>query len=208
MPDVGCAVLAAGAGTRFGPPGAKLMARVSRKPLLQHAIDAACASDASSCTLIVGAAADRVVASVETRRVAVLVNVAWAGGLSTSIAAAVAAHAGDDACILMLGDQPGVRTQDLNALIVAHARYPRRIIALRRGKVWGAPVLFPASDFRALTALAGDAGAKRYAAGQAKRLSFVEASSEDAFADLDVPGDLRSLTAPKSRRTRRSRARR
>ena len=205
---VGCAVLAAGAGVRFGSPGAKLVAAYGGKPLVQHAVDAACASNAATVTIVVGAGADLVLSSVDTRRAAVVRNDAWSNGIASSIAAALAASGEMDACILMLGDQPHVTSGDLNALIDAHGRAPRAIVALKRARVWGAPVLYPREDFTALMRLRGDAGAKRYALEQTKRLSFVPALRADAFADVDAPSDLKRPAKRRIHGTRRSRARR
>jgi molybdenum cofactor cytidylyltransferase len=195
---VGCAVLAAGAGVRFGRPGEKLLAAVFEKPLLQHAIDASCASLASSCSVILGAASEDVLVRIDFRRAAVFVNAGWEEGQASSIRLAIAAHDRDDACILMLGDQPHVTQTDLNALVEEHVLHPKSIVALRSGHVWGAPVLFPARDYPALLRLRGDRGAKRFAQSQKARLRFVTSLRADAFVDVDAPRD---LTLPLARRT-------
>ena len=187
---VGCAILAAGAGTRFGLRGEKLVAEVSKKPLLQYPIDAACASGAGTCSLIVGAGFDRVLPYVDPRRSSVFVNTHWADGLAATVALAARIHAADDACIFVLGDQPRISARDLDALISAHARDRRAIVALISKSIWGAPVLFPASDYRHLLRLQGDLGAKGYAQTQMPRMKFVEASRADAFADVDTRKDL------------------
>lgn len=205
---IGCAVLAAGAGTRFGSATSKLVAQLAEKPLVQCAIDAACGSAATRCSLILGADAQTVLDCVDARRAAVYYNEAWHRGLSSTIRAALEAHAADDACILMLGDAPHVGARDLDALIDAWLDSKSGIIALRRGKVWGAPILFPRSDFTALRKLTGDKGAKGYAQAHLKRVTFVDAASPLAFADIDLKSDLKRLNADESRRTRRSRSRR
>ena len=205
---IGCAVLAAGSGTRFGAPGSKLVARLRDRPLVQYAIDAACGSAATRCSLILGADAQTVLDGVDARRAAVYYNEAWQCGLSSTIRAALEAHAADDACILMLGDAPHVGARDLNALIDAWLHGKSGIIALRRSKVWGAPILFPRGDFIALRKLTGDKGAKGYAQAHLKRVAFVDAASPLAFADIDRQTDLKRLNADESRRTRRSRSRR
>lgn len=205
---VACAVLAAGAGTRFGAPGDKLLSTFDGKPLVQHAIDAACASSACTVTLVLGAAFERVLSLVDLRRSAVVVNPGWEEGIASSIRTALALRAGDDACILMLGDQPHVAAGDLDAMIAAHGHEPRAIVALRRDRVWGAPVLFPAPDFPLISRLKGDSGAKRYAGKQTKRLVFVRAGREDAFADVDSRGDVMPPDERRSLRIRRSPARR
>lgn len=208
MRDVGCAVLAAGAGVRFGAPGDKLVVSYLGRPLLQHAIDAACASSALTCSVIVGAAVDKVCSRIDAGRASVFVNAGWKEGLAAAIRSAIHVHAHASACILMLGDQPNVRPADIDALIATHGRHPRSIVALRCGAVWGAPILFPASDFARLSTLRGDAGAKAFVKMQSGRVLFVEAASEQAFADVDEPADLTLPNERRTHRTRRSRVRR
>ena len=205
---IGCAVLAAGPGTRFGAAGSKLVAPLRDRPLVQFAIDAACGSAATRCSLIIGADAQTVLDTVDARRAAVYYNEAWQRGLSSTIRAALDAHAADNACILMLADTPHVGARDLNALIDAWLDDMSGIIALRRGKVWGAPMLFPRRDFAAVRKLTGDKGAKGYARAHIERVTFVDATSPLAFADVDLRSDLKRLSADGSRRTRRSRSHR
>jgi molybdenum cofactor cytidylyltransferase len=193
---------------RFGEPGAKLCARVAGKPLVQHAVDAMCSSAATTCDLLLGAGAQRVLAAVDMRRAAARINDDWAGGLSSTIRLAVASHADADACVLMLGDAPYVRAADIDALIAAWRAAPSSIVALRSGGVWGVPVIFPRALFGALGHLTGDAGAKMLAARERRRLRFVDAQDRRAFADVDRSSDIKRRSAPRSRGTRRSRARR
>jgi molybdenum cofactor cytidylyltransferase len=198
-PRIGCAILAAGAGKRFGAPGDKLVATLGGKALVQHSIDAACASGASAVTLVLGAASERVLSIVDARRAAAVVNAGWVEGIASSIRTALALRAGDDACILMLGDQPHVEAGDLNAMIAAYLHRPNAIVALRRDRIWGAPVLFPASDFPIVSRLRGDAGAKRYALEQPQRLVFVRAARADAFADVDSRSDVKPQDGRRTR---------
>src|SRR5215471_6320543 len=151
--SIGCSVLAAGAGSRFGKPGEKLVAMTMGKPLAQHAIDAAAASIALRCSLIVGAGADRVLAAVDARRLAVYTNDRWETGIASSIATAVMTHAQDDAFVLVLADAPLVSTTDIDALIAAWLQRPDRPAALRSGSVWGSPAIFPRSTYAALVSL-------------------------------------------------------
>ena len=191
---IGCAVLAAGAGSRFGAPGDKLVAMTAGKPLAQHAIDAASASRASCCSLIVGAAADRVLAAVDLRRLAVYANDRWATGIGSSIALAAATHAKDDAFVLMLADSPLVGVADIDALIAAWLDKQDRPAALRSGAVWGSPAIFPRSMYPELARLSGDRGAKGKVLKR-DRVTLVAASATSAFADVDRRSDLSRLSA-------------
>jgi molybdenum cofactor cytidylyltransferase len=198
-------VLAAGSGSRFG--GRKLLAPLAGRPLLQRAIDAACGSRALLCALVLGADANDILDCVDTRRCAIVRNEDWREGIAASVRAGSRFAAESDSCIFMLGDQPFVSSDDIDALLQCSADlcsadlcsadlYGRpSIVALRAGGTWGAPVLFPRRDFAALARLRGDAGAKGYAETQPKRLRFVTAQDPRAFRDVDSPSDLRDLEA-------------
>lgn len=194
-------ILAAGGGSRFG--GQKLVAQFLGRPLLQHAIDAACCSRALACVLVVGAAPEAILDCVDTRRCAVVLNDGWREGIASSIRTGLAAAGDTDACCFVLGDQPFVTTEDLDAQFErgtgdrprADLRGRMPIVALRSRRVWGAPILFPRQDFGALGRLAGDGGAKRYAESQLARVRFVQAHDPRAFNDIDSLADLTTVAS-------------
>jgi molybdenum cofactor cytidylyltransferase len=197
-------LLAAGSGSRFG--GRKLLAPFSGRPLIQRAIDAACASRVLSCVLVLGDVADAIMDCTDTRRCAIVHNEHWREGIAASIRTGLRFSAESDACVFMLADQPFVSSHDIDALLHCSADlcsadlYGRPssrppIVALRAGKTWGAPVLFPRHDYGALARLKGDVGAKVYARTQTRRLRFVTARNPRAFRDVDSPSDLHSLEA-------------
>ena len=153
-PRVGCVVLAAGQSHRFGTGDSKLLLPVAGKSLVQHAIDAAAQSLASSCTLVVGAHAEEILQSVDSRRCAVVDNPDWREGIASSLRAGLAQHLDDDACIFMVADQPFVNAVDLDQLIRRFMERRTSMVALRSNDVWGSPMLFPQSDFHRAAAAA------------------------------------------------------
>lgn len=194
IPRVGCVVLAAGASTRFDGKHSKLLANVGGKALVQHAIDAACASRALTCTLVLGAQSGAVLEGIQTRRCAVVENRHWSDGIASSIRCGLQSHAADEACIILVADQPFVGPRDVDALIEAHVARPSTIVALRAGRVWGTPALFVHRDFAKLRALRGDRGAKAYIKTHSARLVLVDALDARAFSDIDRKSDLAALT--------------
>jgi molybdenum cofactor cytidylyltransferase len=200
--SVAVVILAAGAGERFG--GDKLISLLNGRVLAQRAIDAASSSRAIACFLVVGANAETLLADADPRRCAIVTNAKWRDGMASSVRTGVAAAAFFDACIIMLGDQPNVTLEDINALIQEYEAHPACIVALRSGNLWGAPVAYPRRDYPALAKLKGDAGAKSYAATQRTRLRFVRAADARAFEDVDTKADLvrANLSSGKPRRPR------
>ena len=189
-------VLAAGSSERFG--GTKLIAPFLGRALLQRAVDAACESRALVCALVLGANADEVLERVDSRRCTIVRNASWQEGIASSIRAGLRIPdeaTSCEACIFLLGDQPFVSSLDINALLSTadvSGRHP--IVALRAGKTWGAPVLFPRRDFAALSSLRGDTGAKGYAQSQLRRVRFVSARDRRAFHDVDFRADIPALS--------------
>ena len=188
--SAGCVILAAGASTRFRNAN-KLLANFGGKPLVQHAIDAACASRAVYCAIVVGADREAIVTETDTRRCSVIENEGWREGIASSIRCALRYRSDDDATIFLVGDEPFVTAGDIDALIGEHDKNPNAIVALRAGEVWGTPVLFPRTDYPALLKLRGDRGAKTFAKRQMKCARFVSAADSRAFTEIDTEADLR-----------------
>jgi CTP:molybdopterin cytidylyltransferase MocA len=124
--------------------------------------------------------------------------------MASSIRCGLRAHADDDACVMLTGDQPFVTSADIDRLIDVWecARASAPIVALRAGDTWGVPILFSRRDFAKISSLEGDAGAKRYAAQQPQRLIRVDACDLNAFSDVDTSDDLRRLNELEIPRTR------
>ena len=102
-------VLAAGGGTRFAGDGHKLLAQRDARTVVEHAVSAAHA--ALGDVLVVTGAVQLPDAVVAMPGVRLVHNPDWAAGQATSLAAAVAAVAGDetiDALVVGLGDQPDI----------------------------------------------------------------------------------------------------
>jgi molybdenum cofactor cytidylyltransferase len=204
--------MAAGGSRRLGAHTNKLLLEFRGRPLLQHAIDAASKSQSMSCTLVVGAGIREVLDSVDVRRCAVVENPNWREGIASSIRAGLTQHRDDEACVFLVADQPFIGVQDIDRLLADHQIARDAIVALEACDVWGTPMLFPARDFKALSNLRGDSGAKRYADRHHKRLRFVAALSNEAFADVDTLEDyerlIGAISGSENLKTRRFRAQR
>jgi molybdenum cofactor cytidylyltransferase len=184
---IGCAVLAAGAGRRFG--GAKQLAPLGGQPLLRRAVAAACASACPRVAVVLGARAGTVAAAIAGLAVDRVDNHAWAEGMASSVRAAVewAIERGCDGLLLAVADQPSLSAAHLDALIVASAGGARIAASGYRG-VLGVPALFPRARYPALRALRGDTGARALLREGA--WPVIEVPWEAGGADVDRGGDL------------------
>ncbi len=190
---VAVVVLAAGASRRLGQP--KQLLRYRDTTLLGHAVRVAGASSLGPVTVVLGADAGRVAGALEGSDAERLVFDGWAGGMGSTIAAAVAriAGAGAEAVLLMTCDQPHVDAAHLRAL--AAARSARRPIAASRyADVLGIPAIFPRECFAELQLLSGDRGARPVI--ERHRSWVSEVACPGGALDVDTAADVERLVPP------------
>jgi molybdenum cofactor cytidylyltransferase len=189
-PGLAALVLAAGGGARFGGP--KQLARYGGRPLVARAAAAAVSVCGAGTVVVTGAEAVAVAGALSSLPVTITHNPAWESGLSTSIAAGLAAVPAQAAALLvLLCDQPLVDAADLDALVGAARGFPGRVIAAHYGEVTGVPAIFPKEAWPALRALRGDHGARSLIAS----LDPVTVEMPHAAFDIDTPADLARLPA-------------
>ena len=188
-------VLAAGAATRFGSP--KQLARIDDQPLLRIVLNRAIEVSGSGVSLVLGAHAAQIAPLSGKSPVAVLVNRHWEEGIASSIRTGVERLPGScSAVLLMLGDQLGVTSADLQRLVDTWRRQPQCIVAAQYGGATGVPAIFPRSEFGALLQLRGDRGAQALLRRAPERVITVPLAG--GALDIDTPEDLQRALALRS----------
>jgi molybdenum cofactor cytidylyltransferase len=92
-------------------------------PLLAHAVRAAEASTLAEVVVVLGHDATAVAAALPRRRARIVINPRHADGQSTSLQAGLLALGpAIDAAVILLGDQPRVRAEVIDAIIATYAR--------------------------------------------------------------------------------------
>jgi molybdenum cofactor cytidylyltransferase len=148
-------VLAAGGSARLGRP--KQLLPYGSGTLLDHVLGTARACSFDQLLCVIGGGADDVLRTVDFRDVDVVENSDFGEGCSSSIAAALdAVDERAEVLVLMLGDQPGVATSTVAALLAALGDAPLAACAYSDGR--GHPLAFARSVFGELAALHGDKG--------------------------------------------------
>jgi CTP:molybdopterin cytidylyltransferase MocA len=108
-------VLAAGAGERFG--GAKQLAPLRGRPLLEHAL-ATMAGVCDRVVVVLGAHAEEVRSGVDLQGAEAVLCDDWAEGTFASLRAGLHAIGhGHDAVVVALGDQPGLTSERIEAVL-------------------------------------------------------------------------------------------
>jgi molybdenum cofactor cytidylyltransferase len=180
-------VLAAGAGTRFGERS-KLLAELEGRPLLEHAVAAACAvSELERVAVVIGAAAEEILARVDFMRAEPVVCSDWNEGQSASLRCGIeflTREADVSRVIVTLGDQPRVSP----ALIARFVNEPPGTRAVYDG-VPGHPVVLGPVQLRAIAGVRGDKGARELLQGG----NTIECGDSSAVRDVDTPEDLEAI---------------
>ena len=168
-------ILAAGAGTRFGP-SPKLLARLDGRPLLEHAIVA----QIDPVFVVLGANAEEILGEIDWMWAQPVVCADWREGIAASLRRGVEAAKGAERVILTLGDQP------LTPALVARFRdAPAGARATYHGRP-GHPVVLGPEQMAAASHLSGDRGL-RLAGGPT-----IECGDLSSGRDIDTPEDLES----------------
>jgi molybdenum cofactor cytidylyltransferase len=150
---IGAVILAAGASRRLGEP--KQLVKVGGENLLERSVRVAHEAGFSPVIVVLGALAESVKAACALGDAEVLINDNWSEGMGASVRVGVGALRDVDGCVLMTCDMPSVTVAHLRALS-ASGEVTGSTYAGRRG----VPAYFPASSFKDLMKLRGDAGAK------------------------------------------------
>lgn len=187
---IGAVVLAAGEGRRFG--GAKVAAELDGRPLLEYVLQSTMAVLAiQRIVVVLGAHADEVTTAVDLSGVATVMSDRWQEGISASLRAGVKELAEAEAIIVMLGDQPFIKPEVIEAIAgKVHAPVPAAR-ATYRGQP-GHPVLIKRELYPAVARLRGDRGARGLLA--AEGCEQVECGHLCSPIDIDTPSDLHAAT--------------
>ena len=192
--QIAALVLAAGRSTRMGERN-KLLCSVDGVPLVQRAVNAACASRACQVMVVTGYESERVEAALEGRPVSFTHNPDYAQGMATSLRRGLRALRADvDAVIVLLADMPGINAVDIDRMIEAFdPAQPAVLVPEHEGRR-GNPVVWPHRYFAEISALSGDTGARGLLEQYAKEVRTVSFDTPSIFADVDTPEALLALT--------------
>jgi CTP:molybdopterin cytidylyltransferase MocA len=177
-------ILAAGAGSRFGPEP-KLLADLEGRPLLQWAVDAQLAVPAlERIVVVLGEGAEHIIGDVEFGRAEPIICGHWAEGQSESLRFGLEALTGADKVIVTLGDEPLISS----AVLARFVDEPAPARATYDGEP-GHPVALGRRELAAVRELRGDRGARELLADA----RMIECSHLCSGRDVDTPNDLEAI---------------
>jgi len=193
LTGIAAVVLAAGRSSRMGDVN-KLVADVGGKPMLAAVVEVALDSGASPVIVVCGHAEAEVRAALAGLDVVLVPNPDFAGGLSTSLRAGIAAvPEACDGAVVLLGDMPLVRSAFVRRLVAAFEAEPGglAVVPVHDG-TWGNPVVIARALFAEIGELGGDAGARKVL--ERHRDMVIEVPADDTvLLDADTPEALEAL---------------
>ena len=148
-------VLGAGRSSRFGTP--KQLLPFGDTTMLGQVVRNANASDLDGVVVVLGRASEELRGSVDFGRAIVVENTAYGTGCASSLLAGMDA-AGEDceALVLLLGDQPGVRTGFIDHVLSEWRSSRSWASVTSYGGELGHPFVFAREAFEDLRGLHGD----------------------------------------------------
>lgn len=180
-------VLAAGTSSRLGRP--KQLLDLSGKPMLRHVVDAALASPLDEVLVVLGHAAPQVAAVLPASpRVRTVHNPRFARGQSTSVRAGLDAAGSAQAAVFLLGDQPGVRPEAIEAVVQAWRGGAGPVVQASYGGRPAHPTLLDRSVWAEVASVVGDEGARTVLSRHPEWRTLVEVGGEPP-EDVDTEED-------------------
>lgn len=178
---IGCLVMAAGCGSRFGRN--KLGAEVDGKSLLRRALEAVPVEEFHRITVVTQY--DGAAALAESFGFDVVRNDRPQDGLSRTVRLGTEAMADCDAILYQVADQPLLERSTVRRELEFFRAHPDCIVGLSHNGVRGNPCVFPRRFFPELTALEGDVGGNVVIRAHPEALLLFEAPAAE-LRDVDT----------------------
>ena len=183
-------VLAAGASRRMGRP--KQLLPLGGRTLLDAVLATARRARLDEIVLVLGAEAERIAGTVDTGGVRVVVAADHAEGMGASLRAGVSALGPEvERVVVLLGDQPRVTPELVDAVLDRHRDSGLSAAAACAGGVPGPPVVADRRLWPQLLGACGDRGLRSVLRANPEMVATL--SVEGVTVDVDTPDDYRRV---------------
>ncbi len=193
--QIAAIVLAAGTSRRMRSSH-KLLLPLNNRPILEHVLIAALASQADPIVLVLGYQADLIRTVLEGYRsvpaITWVENPHYLRGMSSSIHVGIQTllnmkkNPQCDGAMILLGDQPLISFEVMNRLIEVRQQSHQPIVVPFYAGKRGNPVLFEKSIFPELLAITGDEGGRSVIQRHLHDVAMVEMEYPGVHMDIDT----------------------
>ncbi|MEQ9424279.1 MAG: nucleotidyltransferase family protein [Cyclobacteriaceae bacterium] len=157
MKAISALILAAGESKRFGSP--KQLLEIDGRTLLNRVISVVNEADVHDVTVVLGAHAELIIPTI-SNEASILQNPHWKEGMGSTLRMGVSQKMGSKGIMVLVADQPNLKPDHLKNLIDTFVRVNDTVCS-RYNNINGVPAIFHPSQFKALTQLKGDQGARK-----------------------------------------------
>jgi len=176
------------------PEHHKLTAPLHGRPLIRHSVENAVGSRLRPVVVVTGHEAAKVRAVLDGLAVCFIHNAEFAGGLSTSLRAGIAAlPKGLAGVVVALGDMPAVQPALLDRLAEAIATGSSAVAVPVINGRRGNPVAWSSRLFPEMLRLTGDVGARHLIDAYRDQLVEIPIEDEGVLLDVDTREQLDEL---------------
>lgn len=173
----------------------KQLLSLGEATLLSRVLETARNSQVDECIVVLGFEAEAIRGKVSLDNAKVVVNAAYAEGMSSSLRAGLAnVNPQSEAALVMLADQPLVKPSTIDRLIDEYKKSkPQVAIPMYRG-FRGNPVLLDRSVFADAMAIEGDIGCRAIFGSRVKNILKVSVDDAGILIDADSPEEFERLS--------------
>ncbi|HWO33436.1 MAG TPA: NTP transferase domain-containing protein [Candidatus Acidoferrum sp.] len=191
-PRIGAVILAAGTSSRMGE--AKQLLRLGATTLLDQVTENVLGSRVDEIVLVLGHEAETIKQTIATKKLKIVVNESYRQGMGTSLRAGLSALASEvDAALIVLADQPFVRSATFDQIIDHYQQSKAQIVIPIYKGFRGNPVLLDHSVFAEVMALTGDIGCRAIFGNHLEGIAKVPVEDVGILLDLDSKDDVARL---------------
>ncbi len=191
-PRIGAVILAAGTSSRMGE--AKQLLRLGATTLLDQVTENVRSSRVDEIVLVLGHEAETIKQTIGTKKLKIVVNESYRQGMGTSLRAGLSALPSEvDAALIVLADQPFVRSATFDQIIDHYQQSNAQIVIPIYKGFRGNPVLLDRSVFPEVTALTGDIGCRAIFGNHLEGIAKVPVEDVGILLDLDSKDDVARL---------------
>jgi molybdenum cofactor cytidylyltransferase len=188
---VAAVVLAAGRSARMGEP--KQLLRVGGRTVLERTLGNVRGAGVGEIVLVLGHSAEEIRRELPVDVLAglnVVVNRQYEKGMASSLREGLSAVSEQmDAALIVLADQPFVRSETIDRIIERYRSSGAEIVIPFYDEQRGNPVLLARSVFSEAMALQGDTGFRAMFASHADGIGKVDVDDSGVLLDIDDPAD-------------------
>src|SRR6266568_1711744 len=180
-------ILAAGKSLRMGTQ--KLLLPFAEQTVIAHVADQAIKSPIRQVLVVTAEQSEAIASALKGKRLSIVINPDFEGDMLSSIRCGLRALPGCDAILVLLGDQPGIRSELIGEIIKIYETSNASIIVPTYRGRRGHPVLFSSKYCDEVQKKYDGVGLRGLLSAHPEQVHEMKVDDVAVLADMDVPQD-------------------